>query len=347
MADARWIDEHRLEVGGALFLVTAIPLGAAPDEFVIIKTPDLVRRYLALLSREKPSRIVELGVKEAGSTALIAMAAEPDVLLAVDLAAEIPSLLARLVESENLQHRLITAFGLDQADRAGLTRFIDSHLPDERIDLVVDDASHVLGPTRTSFEVLFPRLRPGGLYVVEDWNSECITAAHLARVLPDLAAVTDRLGPITELIQLLNSPNYELPHELFVSVAAAAATQRDGTATDDRNLFGAIVEAAAQADLTSLGKTPSGSRRPLADLAVELAMIAATRPELLAEVTLDGDWLTARRGPEDLPLDGFRLSEVWADFFGYLPDGLHVAAGSDPANGPRGAEHHSAPSPKA
>ncbi len=164
MADARWIDEQRLEVGGALFLVTAVPLGAAPDEFVIIKTPDVVRRYLALLSREKPSRIVELGVKEAGSTALIAMAAEPDVLLAVDLAAEIPSLLARLVESENLQHRLITAFGLDQADRAGLTRFIDSHLPDERIDLVVDDASHVLGPTRTSFEVLFPRLRPGGLY---------------------------------------------------------------------------------------------------------------------------------------------------------------------------------------
>jgi hypothetical protein len=88
---------------------------------------------------------LERRVKEAGSTALIAMAAEPDVLLAVDLAAEIPSLLARLVESENLQHRLITAFGLDQADRAGLTRFIDSHLPDERIDLVVDDASHVLG----------------------------------------------------------------------------------------------------------------------------------------------------------------------------------------------------------
>jgi hypothetical protein len=56
------------------------------------------------------------------------------------------------------------------------------------------------------------------------------------------------------------------------------------------------------------------------DLAVELAMIAATRPGLLAEVTLDGDWLTARRGPEDLALDGFRLSEVWADFFGYLPD---------------------------
>ena len=30
---------------------------------------------------------------------------------------------------------------------------------DERLDLVVDDASHSLEPTRTSSETLFPRLR--------------------------------------------------------------------------------------------------------------------------------------------------------------------------------------------
>ena len=39
----------------------------------------------------------------------------------------------------------------------------------EPLDLVIDDASHLYGPTMASFEVLFPRLRPGGLYVIEDW----------------------------------------------------------------------------------------------------------------------------------------------------------------------------------
>jgi hypothetical protein len=34
---------------------------------------------------------------------------------------------------------------------------------------VVDDASHRAGPTRASFNVLFPRLRPGGVYIIEDW----------------------------------------------------------------------------------------------------------------------------------------------------------------------------------
>lgn len=37
------------------------------------------------------------------------------------------------------------------------------------IDIVIDDASHLYGPTKRSFETLFPELRPGGLYIIEDW----------------------------------------------------------------------------------------------------------------------------------------------------------------------------------
>jgi hypothetical protein len=37
------------------------------------------------------------------------------------------------------------------------------------LDLVVDDCSHLYEPTRASFNELFPRLRPGGAYVIEDW----------------------------------------------------------------------------------------------------------------------------------------------------------------------------------
>ena len=37
-----------------------------------------------------------------------------------------------------------------------------------RLDLVVDDGSHVNAHVRASFEVLFPYVVPGGLYVIED-----------------------------------------------------------------------------------------------------------------------------------------------------------------------------------
>ncbi|MDQ1511710.1 MAG: hypothetical protein QOG50_3554, partial [Actinomycetota bacterium] len=36
--------------------------------------------------------------------------------------------------------------------------------------LVIDDASHLIDETRASFNALFPRVRPGGTYVIEDWS---------------------------------------------------------------------------------------------------------------------------------------------------------------------------------
>jgi hypothetical protein len=47
---------------------------------------------------------------------------------------------------------------------------VDDHLAGRPLDLVVDDASHLVGPTRASFNTLFPRLRPGGFYIIEDWS---------------------------------------------------------------------------------------------------------------------------------------------------------------------------------
>ena len=38
------------------------------------------------------------------------------------------------------------------------------------LDLVIDDASHQYELTRRSFNTLFALLRPGGHYVIEDWN---------------------------------------------------------------------------------------------------------------------------------------------------------------------------------
>lgn len=39
------------------------------------------------------------------------------------------------------------------------------------VDVVLDDGSHVMEHIRTSFEVLFPQVTPGGIYMVEDLHS--------------------------------------------------------------------------------------------------------------------------------------------------------------------------------
>lgn len=37
-------------------------------------------------------------------------------------------------------------------------------------DLIVDDASHLAGPTAVTLANLWPLVTPGGAYVIEDWN---------------------------------------------------------------------------------------------------------------------------------------------------------------------------------
>ena len=79
-------------------------------------------------------------------------------------------------------------YGVDQSDRVRLTEIVDAEFDGELLDLVLDDASHEYLPTRTSFEVLFPRLRPGGVFVIEDWTTDHTNTKRV------VAAMQDRAG---------------------------------------------------------------------------------------------------------------------------------------------------------
>lgn len=46
------------------------------------------------------------------------------------------------------------------------------------IDIVIDDASHDPVLTRRSFDLLWPSVRPGGVYIIEDWHPSVLPAMH-------------------------------------------------------------------------------------------------------------------------------------------------------------------------
>lgn len=48
---------------------------------------------------------------------------------------------------------------------------ISNEIAPDGWDVIIDDASHMAGPTRISFWHLFERLKPGGIYVIEDWGT--------------------------------------------------------------------------------------------------------------------------------------------------------------------------------
>jgi hypothetical protein len=120
----------------------------------------------------RPRRMLEIGIWDGGSTAFWYEHLQPERLVAIDLQdLEDSPYFRRYVTANGLEARLLTRWRTDQADRAAVREIVERDLGGE-LDLVIDDASHLYLPTRASFEVLFPLLPPGGLYIIEDWAWE-------------------------------------------------------------------------------------------------------------------------------------------------------------------------------
>jgi predicted O-methyltransferase YrrM len=163
-----WIDDTRFRVDGVDFVCSFD--ASTTDVFCIRKERHLVDQTVALLTELRPERIVELGIAHGGSAALISLVARPRMHVALELAQTRVPALDELIRRRGLDGTLRPFYGIDQGDRARLRAIVADQFDGSPLDLVVDDASHRLAETRASFETVFPSLRPGATYVIEDWN---------------------------------------------------------------------------------------------------------------------------------------------------------------------------------
>ena len=186
------------------------------DAFTLVKSADLVAHYERLLEHARADRIVELGIAHGGSTAFLALRARPTKLVAIEFESARLAHLDRFIEERRLGEVLRPYYGVDQGDRDRVGAIVADEFGDEPLDLVFDDASHRYGPTLASFETIFPKLRPGGTYIIEDWTGLHELAAALERRLAEgesndgravAANISDQLerrgGPETPLSRLV------------------------------------------------------------------------------------------------------------------------------------------------
>ncbi len=172
-----WVEELRCAVGGEIFQflpedwVESRPqLSMDGADFFLIKSRPLIERYVELLAELRPRNVVELGVLNGGGTAFIREMAQPDQIVGIDHSPPHDEALARYIARRGLEDTVAIHTDVDQADRGRLAEIVDRAFGSEPLDLVVDDCSHLYEPSRASFNELFPRLRPGGVYVIEDWS---------------------------------------------------------------------------------------------------------------------------------------------------------------------------------
>jgi hypothetical protein len=213
-----WIDALTFELGGERFrFVSKLRPGGVEDPpedgFNLYKSQLILEEYdRALRGFEGPlERIVELGIFHGGSTAMFNELFEPSLLAAFDIKRRS---LAPYFDQYVAGHPNIhVAWGVSQTAISEILAVVGA----EPLDLVIDDASHFYEETVASFEGLFPLLRPGGLYVIEDWGWSwspelaedrwLSTRRSLSDILVDLGAALqthpDAVAELTMLSSLL------------------------------------------------------------------------------------------------------------------------------------------------
>ena len=119
-------------------------------------------QYFASLV-EQEVNFLELGVYKGDSLELFARYFEKGLILGLDV---------NPVEREFSTARIKFYQGL-QTDSALFERiWLENEI--SWLDIVIDDCSHIGSCTLESFKLLFPKLKPGGQYVIEDWMQDVL-----------------------------------------------------------------------------------------------------------------------------------------------------------------------------
>ncbi len=170
-----WINDERCILEGVeFFLTTDIETlhksRSTRNKFLLGKHRTMVDDMVATRDGESIQRIVDIGIFKGGSMALYALLFAPTKLVGIEYTAAREEQLDSFIKQRGLQDNVRSYYGTSQDDTARVKEIINTEFGNELLDLVVDDASHQYKETRSSFEVLFPILKPGGLYIIEDWG---------------------------------------------------------------------------------------------------------------------------------------------------------------------------------
>jgi predicted O-methyltransferase YrrM len=163
--------EGRFSMGGQDFVIQCDvpPKDRHPstlEVFTIVKNEPYLRVYEELASGFSPRSILEFGIFQGGSYVFLDKLFKPRRMSAVEIS---PKPVAPLLDYLSRTENRFVHFATSQCDGEMLRQIVLNELADE-LDLVVDDASHSYKETKMSFEFVFPLLRPGGIYVIEDWS---------------------------------------------------------------------------------------------------------------------------------------------------------------------------------
>ena len=174
MREINWENDNIFSIDGVTFVVEVgealYSSSSQEQKFVIGKSRRQLETLQNLHYEKKVQRICDLGIYKGGSVMLYHKLFAPEKIIAIDLSKTPVEPLDTYIRKNGLNEVIRNYYGVDQSDKDAISDILRAEMTGHYFDIVVDDASHLLHQTKTSFELLFPYVAPGGYYIIEDWG---------------------------------------------------------------------------------------------------------------------------------------------------------------------------------
>jgi hypothetical protein len=139
------------------------------DCYLLGKPRHMVEKALEIQAERRISRVFEMGILRGGSVVLYDIIFRPERIVAIDHDPNPVDELENYIRNHRKSEIVKPYYGVSQDDREKMEKLLSLQFPSRDIDLIIDDASHLYAQTREAFNICFPYVAPGGLYVIEDW----------------------------------------------------------------------------------------------------------------------------------------------------------------------------------
>lgn len=231
----QWEDPEHLRVGEASFLMAldgAKGTRTTADRFVLMKNKPMVDGFLD----HAPSgveNIVDLGIFKGGSVAFYHQLFLPRRIVGIELHKNRVAGLDDFISRHSLGDSVHLHYGTSQSDRKAIAKIVRKEFGDQPLDLVIDDCSHRYEPAKASLNLLLPRLRSGGVYLIEDWGWAHWPDDHWQGTTHQYVDEPDPMSKlILELVMVAES-RPALIRELTITGGAVYLTRGDEIVPDD------------------------------------------------------------------------------------------------------------------
>jgi predicted O-methyltransferase YrrM len=169
-----WDDDLHLKINDVSFYLSfdtkELKTGySIHDTFLLGKPKHMVEKTVALAQHQSVRKIFEMGILQGGSTVLYDQIFSPEKIVAIEHDPKPVDALANYIANHDKGDMVKPYYAINQADAIAMGKVLLAEFPDRDIDLIVDDASHLYQETREAFNISFPFLKKGGLYIIEDW----------------------------------------------------------------------------------------------------------------------------------------------------------------------------------